>query len=139
MDKGETVRSANMYPIGHTAVADIDDIEPLSERDEACLEEIRTVLAKHGALERFGVALLHGHFAVGVDEVLVEYPDPANRRLISRVQKRSTVDPAKVVETQWRFGSEPVTRVCVKTCVWNSDAGKHVKTGHLPMVNPDRC
>lgn len=128
------VKQVRMHTIGHTAVADIDDIEPFSASDEACLGEIRSVLAKHGALDRFGVTLLHGHFHLNDDEILVEYPDPENRLLVSRVERRSSVDEGNAVQTLWRFGVDEHPRVCTKVCSWNATKGKHVKTGHLPMV-----
>ncbi len=51
-----------MEPMQWSALTHIDDVEPIGERDAECLEEIRLVLAKHGCLRRFGIALLHRHF-----------------------------------------------------------------------------
>jgi hypothetical protein len=45
--------------------------EPLSSADLAVLEEVRQVLAMHGALRRFGVTLQHQHFDLADDEILV--------------------------------------------------------------------
>jgi hypothetical protein len=44
----------------------------LGDRDRAVMDEVREVLAKHGALGRFGLTLLHSHFEVAHDEVLAE-------------------------------------------------------------------
>ena len=42
----------------------IADVRPIDDSDAACLNEIREVLEKHNALQRFGVSLLHRHFEV---------------------------------------------------------------------------
>lgn len=51
---------------------DIDEVEHLSAADEPLMRELREVLGRHGAERRFGLMLLHEHFAIGEDEVLVE-------------------------------------------------------------------
>jgi hypothetical protein len=61
----------------------------LDDGDLACLDEIRAVLARNGKLDRFAVHLAHQHFAVGPDEILVEYPDPESRRLVTAVEPRA--------------------------------------------------
>jgi hypothetical protein len=43
------------------------------------LEEIRLVLAKHGCLGRFGVALLHSHFDLEDGEMMLETTDLEKR------------------------------------------------------------
>jgi len=67
---------------------DIEDVEPVNEADYECLEEVRATLRKHGRLERFGVALLHKHFDMKPDEMLVEYSDPVARELLIRPVKK---------------------------------------------------
>jgi hypothetical protein len=67
---------------------DIMDVEPLGAADHACLQEIKDVLLRHGRLNRFGVTLLHEHFAISHDEILVEECDPANRTLTIRPEKK---------------------------------------------------
>src|SRR5260370_32755153 len=81
--------------------ANIDDIEPLSSQDTACLEEIREVLARHGALERFGVSLLHEHFEVADDEILVETCDIEARTLVTTPMKRAELGEEAIIQTNW--------------------------------------
>jgi hypothetical protein len=50
----------------------IDEVTPFAGEDVDCLREIREVLERHDRLGRFGVTLLHSHFNVAPDEVLVE-------------------------------------------------------------------
>jgi hypothetical protein len=59
------------------------------DSDLACLDEIRAVLARHGKLDRLAVHLAHQRFAVGPDEILVEYPDPESRWPASVVEPRT--------------------------------------------------
>lgn len=69
---------------------DIEEVSPLSERDEACFREIKEILRQHDSLRRFGLCLLHEHFQTSDDEILVEVCDPETRTLISRLEARRT-------------------------------------------------
>lgn len=69
----------------------VDGVVPLNDADNAVVSEIRDVLAKHGALDRFGLALLHSHFEVSDDEVLVESVDLEARSLVVRPMPLSEV------------------------------------------------
>lgn len=99
---------------------DISDVEPLSEHDRGCLEELRTVLARHGALDRFGVNLLHDHFSLDDDEILVETCDPGARTLTMRPGRSAPARPGdSLVETSWRFtdgGTAGPRTVCRVGC-----------------------
>ena len=55
-------------PVSLPELTDIDEVERLSESDQACFDDIREALRKHGKLQRFGVTLLHSHFPVQDDE-----------------------------------------------------------------------
>lgn len=39
-----------------------EDVEEFNPEDAALFLELREVLLRHGAVDRFGVALLHRHF-----------------------------------------------------------------------------
>jgi hypothetical protein len=84
---------------------DIDDVTPLGSQDQACIDELHRVLERYGALERFGITLLHQHFELGPNEVLVEAVDVDNRVLTIRPQKVSQLGPT--IETSWRL--DPLT------------------------------
>ncbi|MBT9569442.1 MAG: hypothetical protein IV085_14225 [Thiobacillus sp.] len=70
----------------------IADVRPIDQSDAACMEEIRTVLAKHNCLDRFGVSLLHCHFDLGEDEILLETTDLERREHLVRPVKRSFLE-----------------------------------------------
>lgn len=70
----------------------IADVRPIDDRDAGCLEEIRLVLEKHNCLDRFGVTLLHSHFDVADDEMLLETTDLERREHFVRPVKRSWLE-----------------------------------------------
>lgn len=67
----------------------IADVRPIDETDADCLNEIRHVLAKHNCLNRFGVSLLHCHFNLEDDEILLETTDMERREHRVRPVKSS--------------------------------------------------
>lgn len=112
----------------------IDEVEALNPADEKCLEEIATILKKHNKLDRFGVTLLHKHFSVEGDEVLVEMTDEGKRIQTITAQKKEDLQNACLKQTAWRFkiGMRQPTLGCYQTCVyrdgvWNS---AHVYAGN---------
>ncbi|QIK05855.1 hypothetical protein G7Z12_07220 [Streptomyces sp. ID38640] len=78
-----------------------EDAEPLGPQDAEFTRDIKAVLEKHGNLDRFGLVLLHDHFSVGGDEVLVETNDPQARTLHVEVEKKGETKHAQ--PSQWRF------------------------------------
>ena len=79
-----------------------EDCRPLDDDDQEVLDDIRRVLERHGCLDRFGVTLLHRHFDLGPDELLVETVDETERTLTIRPQ---VFDAGREVgtATSWRF------------------------------------
>ncbi len=71
-------------PVQWAEFEDIDAVEPLNPEDYACLVEIREVLQRHGHERRYGVALLHKHFDLEADEILLESSGPESRTLVTR-------------------------------------------------------
>ncbi|HEX5407728.1 MAG TPA: hypothetical protein VFX16_36125 [Pseudonocardiaceae bacterium] len=72
--------------------ADLDhiaDVRPIGDADAACLDEVRLVLARHNALDRFGIALLHNHFDLGDDEMMLETTDAERREHLVRPVRSS--------------------------------------------------
>jgi hypothetical protein len=67
----------------------IADVRPINDGDAECLGEIRAVLEKYNCLGRFGVTLLHSHFDVADDEMMLETTDPERREHAVRPVKRS--------------------------------------------------
>jgi hypothetical protein len=86
-----------LEPMQWSTLNHIGDVEPIGDNDAACLEDIRLVLAKHGRLSRFGVTLLHSHFEMGDDEVLMETTDLDLREHRIRPMKVSDLEENGIV------------------------------------------
>jgi hypothetical protein len=103
-------------PMQWTSVRNIDGVEPVSESDTDCLAEIRDVLKKYGNLERFGIALLHSHFPLGDDEILLETTDAETRTLVLKPADQS--EATRSVGTVWmlRDGETATMAWCRSYC-----------------------
>lgn len=96
---------------------EIEDVEPINDSDLKCLSEVREVLKKYNKRSRFGVALLHKHFDVKSDEILVEYTNKQERTLTIKPVKRDQA--GSIIETIWEIGDGENNQVvlgCVRYC-----------------------
>jgi hypothetical protein len=89
--------------MGWNGLANINEIEQLGNGDAKVLNEVRSVLEKHGAQGRFGVTLLHSHFDLEPGEVLVEKVDAANRTLKTEPMGAEDIGDGQLVATSWRL------------------------------------
>ena len=120
-------QSVVLNPLQWSSLQDIDDVRPIDDSDAACLEEIRLVLSKYGNLDRFGIALLHSHFQVADDEMMVETTDVGQREHWVRPFKRSHLEQAGLEPqtTILRFDEHGASQFC--TCFRDKDGhtGSH--------------
>jgi hypothetical protein len=110
----------------HRGLLDIDEVQPFDpEKDQPIFDEIRQVLARHNALHRFGVTLLHKHFDVYEGERMVEMSDPETRTLEIRPRPEKLGLNETYIQTNWRFDSQiSSTQLCFADCL-RSGGGKH--------------
>lgn len=94
---------------------DIDEVRPVDETDQVVFDEVREVLERHGALQRFGLTLLHKHFDISEDEVLVETIHADSRTLTLR--PKELVDSGNAVETSWRLDDPVARQRCESMCI----------------------
>lgn len=118
-------------PMEWAPLQDIDEVEPLGEADAECIRDLYAVLAKHGKERRFGVTLIHKHFAMEADEVLLEHTDAAARRLTLAPAKADSDAIRRSVQTSWMLGpsGEETVRGCYRRCFINVQGG-HSDGGH---------
>ncbi len=102
--------------MGWDGLPDIDVVAQLDDDDHQILAEIRAVLARHDALERFGVTLLHSHFDLDPGEILVEEVDRNSRTLTTRPRHRSEIRGDKLVPTVFRLDAPDTIAVPVVFC-----------------------
>lgn len=111
-----------ILPLHWSRLKDLRDVAPLDVGDVACMAELRDVLERHGRVGRFGLHLLHRHFELGDDEVLVEYSDPQRREQHLRVERRDSEALREALPTTWAFGDDGQAIVaCV--CAWRGGQG----------------
>lgn len=101
-----------------------DEVKPYSSDDETCFRELREVLLKHDAIDRFGVCLLHEHFPMDDEEMLLETVDE-QARTMTISPARMTGEESGVLETIWRFSpyadmGSP-TQKCIQGCKWETN------------------
>lgn len=97
-------------------LTDINVVRALSSEDQPLMRELYEVLRKHGALHRFGITLLHQHFELAPDEVLLESTDRQTRTQTIEPIKIGEVERLDAIETSWRLdtGRPMMACVCVK-------------------------
>jgi hypothetical protein len=100
-------------PLQWSRLKDLRDVAPLDAADLACLAELRAVLARHGRLERFAVHLLHKHFELRDDEVLLETSDRTRREHRLRVAHRDSAAARHATPTTWVLDRERPFVVCL--------------------------
>jgi hypothetical protein len=114
-------------PLHWAEVPELCDVAPLDDDDLACMAELRDVLARHRRLHRFALHLVHRHFDLAADEVLVEYTDERSREQRLRVEPRACAALRDAVATTWRFDGAADPREPFVACVCATRDGQ----GHL--------
>lgn len=125
---------STIHAIVHNAFPHGDAVEPFSEQDMACFAEIRDVLKKHDKLDRFGLTLLHKHFDIEEDEMLVETVNEETRTQIIQPMKKSAVAQmdGQILETSWTLKEGDAVRGCRIACY--TQGGSHHR-GHVYSSN----
>lgn len=91
----------------------IESVESLSDNDREVLDELYSVLKRHGAERRFGLTLLHSHFDMDDDEILVERVDSEARTITISVEREGDFEPRQLIATSWRLDAgraDPILR-----------------------------
>ena len=119
-------------------ILDIRDVEPRSEADDVLFREVYEVLEKHKALSRYGVTLLHKHFDVADEEMLVEATDRTARVQTIRAIQKSELANEPVIETSWRLdtGYPLTTCVCVVSGSDHSHQNRHSDLRLKESISP---
>lgn len=86
-------------------ILDIDEVIKYSEEDRPLFDELYNVLEKYGATQRFGVTLLHTHFDLKKDEVLMESTNKVTRQQFIEPISKLLLDQIDSIETSWQLTS----------------------------------
>jgi hypothetical protein len=122
--------SMNIVPLAFAVnrLAGISQAERRLDSEAQLFGEIRELLKKHGVEKKYGLALLHKHFDLADDEVLMEYTDLESRTLITKPTPRSKASAVNAVETVWSLESGDMTTACAAFCYYYPETGKHTAT-----------
>lgn len=127
------MKKFKLETIQWASLPEIDDVEPISDKDYEVLAELRAVLLKHSYHGRFGVCLLHRHFDLSDNEILMETTDPEARVSTLKVEHAAAASSGSI-ETMWRFSPslEPLVAAhCVVRCRTIHDG--HVRHHSRPL------
>ena len=104
-----------IQPMMWSETPDIGEVTEFSDDDTKCFREVRDVLKKYNSLDRFGLTLIHHHFDISEDEVLMESTDAENRVQTVRPVKLEDIEDHDVTITHWKLaeGDSVVMRTCV--------------------------
>jgi hypothetical protein len=112
-------------PMQWAQVNDLYECQPLADDDLECMKDVRAALAKHGKLDRFALHLIHKHFDLSDDEILVEYSDADSREQFFRVEKAESLNARQSIPTTWTLERiEPMAR-CVCATRASGHLGRH--------------
>lgn len=94
------------------AWSQLPDIEKVTDRlsvkDEQFLERIGRILVAYRQTSRFAVTLLHSHFEVSGEEVLVERLDEGRKFLVTEVRGLSAISADEtIIPKSWRYTTAP--------------------------------
>src|SRR5688572_4424779 len=81
----------------------------------AFLTELHSVFKKHKMLDRLGLCLLHRHFDLGEDEVLVESVDVQSRQGLVCPKHKASLVGQEQLETMWKLeedGQATILQYC---------------------------
>lgn len=110
-----------LQPTQYANMKHVTEVDPVNAADRATLEAIKKVLVDHGAVERFGIHLIHKHFDLADDEIVMEYTDEEARTQHTKVEKYADAfSHGRPLETQWRFNRETASMGCVGFCHYNN-------------------
>lgn len=100
---------------------DLHDVDPIGPDDLECMTEIRSVLLKHGKLDRFALHLIHKHFDIADDEILIEYSDADTREQFFRPEKADSESVRDAIPTTWTLKNVEPVALC--KCAYRMDKG----------------
>lgn len=106
---------------------DIHEAEPRLESEIAAFIELREVLVRHGLDQKYGLTLLHKHFDLAENEVMVEFTDLKTRTLTSKPTTIDAIPESNLREVTWSLSNDTVMGACVQRCFFNpSSTPQHV-------------
>lgn len=108
----EVIEVGTKKPQRPIKLKSVDEVRGYSpETDKECFEEIRQVLLKHNAQERYGVCLLHEHFSLANNEMLIETTDFATRTHTVKPYTPEEVADWQILDVSWKLDHDGIEAV----------------------------
>ena len=91
----------------YAALPDIDTfgVEKVDARDRECLNDIGALLIARGVNDRFGISLLHSHFPLGADELMIQAANEDQRKITLLPTRRPSSGSAAHHAINFMFGA----------------------------------
>lgn len=85
----------------------IETIKALGTEDRALLKDLAAVFNKHNSLDRIGICLLHQHFPIEKDEILLERTNTSKRvQTITPAKSAEVSEEEGLLATSWKLTPE---------------------------------
>lgn len=112
---------------------DIDNTSDASRAEFLGVQEVLHMMEAKNLTSRFGITLLHKHFDVADDEIMIETCDTKKRTLLIRPIKKTILAkmPVEVRQTQWRGDVEGIGLGCSVVC---TNTGQGHSPSHIPKI-----
>ncbi len=88
--------------ISFNNLLDIDDVSPYSEEDVKVIAQLGKVLIAHNMHQRFGISLIHKHYDLKENEIVLETTSEQNAKEFS-MSVASFDNQSDVLPSMWRF------------------------------------
>ncbi|OJJ19584.1 hypothetical protein BKI52_22515 [marine bacterium AO1-C] len=92
--------------------------------DQQFFDDFKALLDKYNNVDRFGICLLHNHFPIQEDEILVEENFANPRKLVLTVEKKISQEEKLaqgIIETSWRYSAKDNDFVALTDCRAHDD------------------
>ena len=106
---------------------DLHDTAPLNIEDFACMDAVREVLMKFNKVERFALHLVHKHFDLADDEILVEYSNANTREQFFRPEKADSEVARESIPTTWMLKDMEPSVICTCARTENGHQARHAE------------
>ncbi len=108
-------------PLEYGVVSETPQEQIITTKDQQCFDEIRQILQKHQAQNRFGITLINTEELLE-NQVRLETNSIKDRTLLSRILDKN-LSSGRSVETNWSLNTMEAVATCKGTCAVNSAGG----------------
>ncbi|MDB5490438.1 MAG: hypothetical protein JWO78_287 [Micavibrio sp.] len=116
-----------IQPMQWGRLDDLHDTAPLGQDDFECMRAVREVLMKFNKVERFALHLVHKHFDLADDEVLVEYSNANTREQYFKPEKADSEIARDTIPTTWMLKDMEPSVICVCAKTENGHQARHAE------------